>query len=54
MSRKNKKSISQLLKDAYPNLTPEEQAEAGENLKRYLESCLRIWERMERDSDSPN
>lgn len=31
----------------YPDLTPEEQAEAGHNLSRYLDVVQRIFERTE-------
>ncbi|HLY61036.1 MAG TPA: hypothetical protein VKV95_09825 [Terriglobia bacterium] len=33
--------------DLYPNLSPEEQAEAGETFHGYLEVTLRIYERLE-------
>ncbi len=45
--------VPELLREAYPNLSPEEQEEAGENLKRYLNACLRIWERLEREGKNP-
>jgi hypothetical protein len=36
-------------KDLYPNLTPEELAEAERNLDAYAELVLRIWERIKND-----
>lgn len=53
MPQKTRKTTAELLAEAYPTLTPAEQAEAGENLKRYLDVCLRIWERMEREGMNP-
>lgn len=38
-----------LLASAYPNLSEKERQEASENLRRYLEVCIRQWERLERE-----
>lgn len=38
------KPVLELMKEAYPNLSDEQQEEARERLKRYLEICMRIYE----------
>jgi len=43
----NKKRIT--INDLYPELSPEEQAEAQYNLKRYLNLVWRIYERVRRE-----
>ena len=54
MSEKKKMAskLPKLLEKAYPNLSPAEREEAGENLRRYLEVCVRIWEREQREKRS--
>lgn len=44
--------LPELLEKAYPNLSATEREEAAENLKRYLEVCVRIWEREQQEKQS--
>lgn len=46
--RPAKKQIT--IADLYPNLSPEEQAEAEYNLKRYLSLVWRIYQRVKREN----
>ncbi|MES2216392.1 MAG: hypothetical protein V4481_03785 [Patescibacteria group bacterium] len=40
-------------RDLYPHLSEEELAEADENLDRYIELVLRIYERLEAEGQLP-
>lgn len=44
----NKKSIT--IQDVYPDLSPEDQAEAEYNLKSYVRLIWRIYERVKREN----
>lgn len=44
--------VAPSVRDLYPHLSEEELHEAEENLDRYLELILRIYERIERDPET--
>lgn len=52
MNEEKTKKESTTIKDLYPHLNEEQLKEADENLKRYLEVVLRIFERVERERES--
>ncbi len=41
------------IRNLYPRLSDEELAEAEENLDRYVEHALRMYERIKRDPETP-
>ena len=45
--RPQKLDRSQLLRTAYPNLSEEERRKSDENLRRFLDLCLRMHQREE-------
>ena len=40
---------SQLLRNAYPNLSEEERRKSDDNLRRFLDLCLRMHQREEQE-----
>ena len=47
--RAQKLDRSQLLRTAYPNLSEEERRKSDENLRRFLDLCLRMHQREEQE-----
>ena len=47
--RPQKLDRSQLLRTAYPNLSEEERRKSDDNLRRFLDLCLRMHQREEQE-----
>lgn len=46
---KKQRKLPKLIAEAYPNLSPEQQRQAANNLMRYLDVCRRLYEREQRE-----
>jgi hypothetical protein len=49
VDQKSDKQLNTIILDLYPHLTEEQLQEAEENLQRYLELAVRIYERIRTD-----